>query len=43
MLAKRTLILIEFNNHPVCAAKERAHSLTAQPPLLENGGELLVS
>ena len=28
-----------FINHPVCAAKERALLIEAQPPFLENGGE----
>ena len=32
------LILLEFTNHPVCAAKERDLFIEAQPPL-ENGGE----
>jgi len=33
------LILLEFTNHPVCAAKEQDLFIEAQPPLLENGGE----
>ena len=31
--------MLEFTNHPVCAAKERDLFIEAQPPLLENGGE----
>jgi hypothetical protein len=37
--SKRTLFLLEFTNHPVCAAEERDHYYEAQPPLLENGGD----
>src|SRR5215831_10163911 len=37
------LILLEFTNHPVCAAKERELLLMAQPPLLEKEGNLLAS
>jgi len=29
-----------FTNHPVCAATERDLFIEAQPPLLENGGEM---
>jgi cytochrome c553 len=39
ILDEGCIILFEFTNHPVCAAKERDHFLMAQPPLLENGGE----
>ena len=33
--SRSLLILFEFTNHPVCAAKERDLFIEAQPPLLE--------
>jgi len=36
--SRSLLILLEFTNHPVCAAKEGDLLIEAQPPLLEKEG-----
>src|SRR5215471_6489951 len=37
------IFLLEFTNHPVCAAEERDLLIEAQPPLLEKEGNELAS